>query len=89
VSALRKSSCRGQTTIEYILLLGVIVGIWALFNTYFGPGLVNNVEKIVASVQSEAWTGGEKSVNEDRPFQNYYSNTQGICMQTDKAGACN
>jgi hypothetical protein len=89
VSALRKSSRRGQTTIEYILLLGVIVGIWALFKTLLGPSLVENVKEIVDSVQSEAWTGGEKSANEDRPFQNYYSNIQGICMHTDKAGVCN
>jgi|GEM_PF-2353691 len=80
---------KGQTSVEYLLLVALVVGVSLVVSKVFAPGFMGAVQQIVTSIQDEAWTGGEKSANDARPYQNYYSNNKGICMHTDKAGSCN
>lgn len=78
-------SKKGQTSVEYLLLVAVVVGVSILVSNVFGPRLVGVVQQVVESVQNEAWSGGEdSSVNANRPYQAYYSNNQGICMHSNK-----
>lgn len=62
----------GQTTVEYILLLALIVGIFAGVRQVLEPGVVTNVRALIGMAQTEAVVGGKVSGNPDQPQGAYY-----------------
>ena len=66
---------RGQTSVEYMLLLAVIVGVFAVVNKILEPEVAENVAVIVGMVQSEATFGG-KPATQDEPYGYYYNTGQ-------------
>jgi hypothetical protein len=66
---------RGQTSVEYILLLAMITGVFAVVNIVLEPEIAKNVAVIVDMVRSEATFGG-KPATEDEPYGYYYNTGQ-------------
>jgi hypothetical protein len=65
----------GQTSVEYMLLLAVIVGVFAVVNKVLEPEVAKNVAVIVEMVRTEATFGG-KPATEDEPYGYYYNTGQ-------------
>jgi hypothetical protein len=55
---------RGQTAVEYLLLMAVVVGVITVFQQFFVDNLVEDIEKVKLSTQSRAWKGGAKDLKE-------------------------
>jgi hypothetical protein len=72
----KDSKRRGQTTVEYILLLGVIAGVFAVVQKYLEPGVVKNVGALVGMARNEAAVGGQVSADPEKTHSAYYSKGQ-------------
>jgi len=71
-----KNGKRGQTTVEYILLLALIVGIFAVVRQTLEPAVMTNVRALIGMAQTEAVVGGKVSGNPDQPHGAYYVDGQ-------------
>jgi hypothetical protein len=71
----KQESRAGQTSVEYMLLLAVIAGVFAVVNKVLEPEVARNVAVIVGMVRSEATFGG-KPATEDEPYGAYYNTGQ-------------
>ncbi|MEO5668717.1 MAG: class III signal peptide-containing protein [Bdellovibrionota bacterium] len=71
MKASRKKSLRGQTTIEYILLLALVVGVVTAANVILGPRVETSIQSLVDVTTKDAWAGGKASAN-PKPYSYYY-----------------
>jgi hypothetical protein len=83
MEATRTQRRKGQTSVEYILLLAMIVGVFAVVRVVFEPQVVTGVASLIQSAQVEAWVGGSPS-GFDNPHYYYYKSPTGDGMMEVK-----
>jgi len=66
---------RGQTTIEYILLLGMVTGVIALVRELAEPEVARSITALVEMAQQEAWVGGKPTPDLEKPYGYYYNDS--------------
>lgn len=80
-------NCRsGQTAVEMMLLIAVVVGIVTAGGKLAGPGLESAIASLVREIQSSGWTGGYPVGNTDRPLEGHYSPGE-ACMSVSGGGS--
>ena len=66
----QRSQTRGQTTIEYVLLIAMVAGVASAFKVFLFPPLIDNLEKVMGEAGGRGSQGGTSN------FGSYYSNSQ-------------
>lgn len=79
---------RGQTAVEFILLMAVVAGLVTGAGQVFGPSLESALTSLVTQIRTIGWTGGYEVQNPEVPLGPHYSPGEACMSATGQGSSC-